>query len=79
MINLTKETYMVTQDSPTILKEGEAAKYLSVSTKTLQRWRFDHRGPDYVRFNNKLIRYPISLLNAWLDQHIITTADKKLS
>lgn len=69
---------MVTQEALSFLKEAEAANYLGISKKTLQRWRFHRRGPDYVKLNNKLIRYPISNLNAWMDQQIITTTDKEL-
>ena len=39
------------------LSESEAADYLGLSKKTLQRWHFDHKGPAYAKLNGKLIRY----------------------
>lgn len=56
---------------PTFLTESEAAEYLGISKKTLQRWRFGSRGPNYVRVAGRLIRYPQAILDAWMDQQTI--------
>ena len=49
------------------LSEQQAAQYLRVSVKSLQRWRFDHKGPIYAKLNNKLIRYHLPELDEWMD------------
>ena len=55
---------MAQQSSSVFLSESEAAKYLGISKKTLQRWRFDHKGPAYAKLNNKLIRYHVRTITA---------------
>ena len=59
------------------LSESEAADYLGISKKTLQRWRFDHKGPAYAKLNGKLIRYHQADLDEWVDQQTITHEDKE--
>ena len=68
---------MVTQSHPSFLSETEAAQYLSLSAKTLRRWRFDHKGPAYAKLNGKLIRYHQADLDEWMDQQTITHEDKE--
>ena len=70
---------MAQQSSSAFLSESEAAKYLGISKKTLQRWRFDHKGPAYVKLNNKLIRYHLPELDEWMDQQTITHENKEVS
>ena len=62
---------MELENTPQLLDEKEVAEYLSVSVKTLRRWRFDRRGPSYAKVGGKLIRYPYRELKAWVDQQII--------
>ena len=59
------------------LSEQQAAEYLGISKKTLQRWRFDHKGPAYAKLNGKLIRYHKADLDEWMDQQTITHEDKE--
>ena len=63
LLNLNIETYMNPLPTSVFLKESEAAKYLGISKKTLQRWRFDHKGPAYAKLNNNLIRYHLPELD----------------
>ena len=59
---------MAPQTTHTFPTESEAAEYLGISKKTLHRWRFGRRGPNYVRVAGKLIRYHQAILDAWMDQ-----------
>ena len=70
---------MASQSNSAFLTESEAAKYLGISKKTLQRWRFDHKGPIYAKLNNKLIRYHLPELDEWMDQQTITHGNKEFS
>ena len=79
MINLIKELPMAPPFTSIFLTEYEAAKYLGISKKTLQRWRFDHKGPAYAKLNNKLIRYHLPELDEWMDQQTITHENKESS
>ena len=53
------------------LSESDAADYLGLSKKTLQRWHFDHKGPTYAKLNGKLIRYHHADLDEWMNQQIV--------
>ena len=63
---------MAPQSSSAFLSESEAADYLGISRKTLQRWRFDHKGPAYAKLNNKLIRYRLADLDDWMNQQLVS-------
>ena len=63
---------MSPQPYPVFLSETEAAQYLSLSVKTLRRWRFIRKGPNYAKLNNKLIRYSRIDLDDWMkEQRVI--------
>ena len=62
---------MKTSIESAFLSEQQAAQYLRVSVKSLQRWRFDHKGPAYAKLTNKLIRYHQADLDEWMDQQTI--------
>ena len=68
---------MADQSLSAFLSESEADNYLGISKKTLQRWRFDHKGPAYAKLNGKLIRYHQADLDEWMDQQTITHEDKE--
>ena len=66
------------QDIPTypqFLNESSAAKYLGVSVKSLQRWRFERRGPAYSKVGGKIVRYATADLNKFFDQSRVDHAD----
>ena len=64
MIEMSHEGY---------LSETQAAKYLSMSKKSLQRWRFKRQGPPYAKLNGKTIRYRREDLDHWMKERIVTT------
>jgi excisionase family DNA binding protein len=51
-----------------ILTTKQAAEYLQVSERTLQRWRDEGRGPKYSEPEPKVIRYKESDLTSWLGE-----------
>ena len=61
--------------SPQFLNESSAAKYLGVSAKSLQRWRFERRGPAYSKVGGKIVRYAIADLNKFFDQSRVDHED----
>lgn len=50
----------------TYLLPVEAAQALRVSVKTLTQWRWQGKGPPYLRVAGNLIRYAQSELDHWL-------------
>ena len=62
----------MTSDYPKeYLTEQEAADYISLSVKTLRRWRFDRRGPNYAKIAGKSIRYPLLELQEWIKRQMV--------
>jgi predicted DNA-binding transcriptional regulator AlpA len=49
----------------------EVAAVLGVAKKTLDQWRSDGKGPDYLKVG-KFARYRWPVVNAWLETREIT-------
>lgn len=43
-----------------LLREEDVCKWLRISPRTLQRWRFNGTGPIWIRLRSRIIRYPES-------------------
>ena len=54
------------------INEKAAAVMLSISVKTLQRWRQNHSGPPYIKLKH-LVRYAIQDLQDWMDHYKVGT------
>ena len=48
-----------------LVNERQAAKFLSVSPRALQKWRSSGRGPLFVRISARCIRYRLRDLAKW--------------
>lgn len=51
-------------DNDPFLTTNEAARFLSLSTKTLEAWRLQRYGPAYVKFGRS-VRYRLSSLESF--------------
>jgi predicted DNA-binding transcriptional regulator AlpA len=51
-----------------LLTQGEAAKVVRVTTRTLQRWAAQGIGPQPVRHGPRLVRYLRPELERWLTE-----------
>ncbi|MBX7433773.1 helix-turn-helix domain-containing protein [Mycobacterium sp. Y57] len=45
------------------------AEYLGVSRSTILSWRYQKRGPDYVRVGHRTVRYPAAWVRKWLEEN----------
>ncbi len=55
-----------------LLSTKEAAAYLGIKPQTMERWRSEGITPfPYSKLNNKIIRYKMSDMAAWVDRHVI--------
>lgn len=52
-------------NSSNYLCTKRAARHLGLSPRTLENYRQAGKGPRYVRFGEKLVRYHIEDLEAW--------------
>jgi len=50
-----------------ILREGDAAAYLGLAVRTLQKWRLTGKGPEFIK-QGRSIRYSLQALDAWLNR-----------
>jgi predicted DNA-binding transcriptional regulator AlpA len=55
--------------SDRLLTTPQAADLLSVSTGTLQNWRWKNQGPPFVRVGRRAVRYLIRDLHAFVNQN----------
>lgn len=54
------------QDRSRFLSETEAAEMLTLSTRTLQRFRVEGGGPPFTRIGPRRIVYPEAALLEWV-------------
>ena len=57
---------MIEKEDVVLLDEKEAAQFFSATPSGLRKWRYTGTGPKFYRCN-KLIRYRLSDLEAWLE------------
>ena len=57
------------------ISEKAAARFLSISHRTLQVWRRENRGPAFVRLEGKRIGYVINDLKAYVAKQRQPTSD----
>lgn len=54
-----------------LLTPEDVAEALKVDWKTLRNWRYERKGPPFLKLGHKVVRYPKSGLEAWLrDQEV---------
>lgn len=53
-----------------LLTETEAAKYLNLTNRALQSWRYQGRGPRFVKISARAIRYRLEDLEAWVTERL---------
>jgi predicted DNA-binding transcriptional regulator AlpA len=54
------------------LNEMEAARFLGLrASKTLYFWRVQGRGPRFMRYGTRCIRYRVKDLVAWQEQRLV--------
>lgn len=51
---------------PTLLRETEVAQILGMKIQTLQVWRMQGQGPNYLKIN-RFVRYDRDTLMAWIN------------
>ncbi len=47
------------------LDEAAAARFLKISTRTLQRWRVDGGGPPFIRAGARRVLYDAAEIDRW--------------
>ena len=55
---------------PPLLDEAEAARFLSLTRRTLQAWRLRGLGPPHVRISRRAIRYRVEDLVTYVEGRV---------
>lgn len=58
---------------PVLLTSGQVSLYLDVPTTTLSNWRYQGRGPAFVRLGGH-VRYRASDVTDWINEQIPDSA-----
>lgn len=53
------------------LKTPQAAALLGLSSATLEDWRWQRKGPPYIRLSSGCIRYDEDQLTEWMEKHSV--------
>jgi predicted DNA-binding transcriptional regulator AlpA len=56
-----------------LIDEKLAAEFLGYSVRALQNWRFQGRGPKFVKVSKRSVRYRRRDLIAWADQRTVSS------
>jgi Helix-turn-helix domain len=59
-------------DNSEAIDEKEAAAFLRVSARTLQRWRVVGFGPPFLRYSTRCIRYRLRDLERWQQEQRVS-------
>lgn len=58
--------------SERLFNEQATAEFLGLTLASLRKWRWERKGPAYVKVG-RLVRYRKADLEAWLDQQTVRT------
>ncbi|ONU48822.1 helix-turn-helix transcriptional regulator [Burkholderia cenocepacia] len=54
-----------------LINENLLSEWLDQPTATLQKWRVTGKGPKYVKFKNRSVRYQVGTIRRWLDEQTV--------
>lgn len=54
-----------------LLTEEEVSKLIGVDRRTIQAWRYRKKGPRFVRFSCRCVRYRIKDINSFVSSHLV--------
>jgi len=59
--------------SDCLLNERQAAQYLDIAVKTIQRWRLVGSGPAFVRLSSRAVKYRRRDLDEFIESRLRTS------
>lgn len=60
-----------------IYKTKEAAEYLGVTTNTLEVWRCQGKGPVFLKYETKAVRYRKEDLDSFIEMSLCSNTSKR--
>ncbi len=67
---MTKKNPRSIHIAAVLLSTKQAADYLGISKRTLDRWRWSGSGIPYVRLSGRCIRYRLCDLDTWVGKRV---------
>jgi predicted DNA-binding transcriptional regulator AlpA len=61
-----------------LLNQREAAGYLRLSERTLERWRVSGDGPEFVKAGRRVLYRQVDL-ESWIDKRIVGSTSEELT
>ena len=58
-----------------LLNERQVSLRLGVTPSPWQAWRYQGRGPQFLRLSNRCVRYRACDINAWLENRLIQVGE----
>lgn len=65
-----KDTTSAARQQQPLLTEIEAADLLRLTPRALQAWRYQGRGPRFVKISARAVRYRPEDLDQWIEDHL---------
>ena len=69
---LQKVNLFLSEGAESYLTPDELASLLDLHPRTLANWRHYRKGPDFIKVGSR-VRYPVSSVVEWLNEHKILT------
>lgn len=60
----------------TLLDTTQAASYLNIARRTMERWRCEGYGPNFIRIG-RVVRYSDSALEDWIQRQTRTSTSQE--
>lgn len=76
MSNCVDNVVQFSHNLTPLLSTEDAAKYLNISARTLEGWRYRGGGPLFITLGHRTVKYRLSDLNAWLQEKVQSNTSK---
>lgn len=61
-------------DADPLMDTQQLSEFLQVPATTIKDWRRRGEGPAYIKLNGHMVRYRLSVVNAWLKTQTVGAA-----
>lgn len=56
-----------------LLTTKDVAAMTGYTTRALEQWRYSGRGPKFISFSKRSVRYRLSDVNEWVEAHLVNS------
>ena len=64
------ESEMIENPIEDLWTEHDVAKFLGLSVRTIQQWRYRGDGPRYLKINDAVVRYRPGVVSEWAEEYV---------